>query len=461
VKHAVPSVAEWRELWKAWDTVTLTMIPKGDLLTKPIDLRNPCIFYLGHIPTFLDIHIARATCEPGVAPRKYPRIFGRGIDPDVSDPTKCHHHSEIPDEWPALEEILGFVAKIRQRLEGLYEEDGENLKSDETRAINMKKLRRAIWMAFEHEAMHLETLLYMLLQAPSTRLPKGVVGPAWAVEVERLKGVPDLRRNPWVEIPKRTISIGMDDPEDRDFSDSEDAERHFGWDNEKPRESGIIIPRFQAKAAPISVGDYVDYLASQSWAKGIPTPAQIPASWMHNDNPCPSEDLSPGERILTSFSLKTFFGPLPLTNCYALALPAVASYGELAGCAKWLGGRIPTQEEVVSIYEFRAGQSTAVEKDSRTISAVNGQMNAYGVTETPPLDLFAQFGENGVVGFRGWSWYEVRGGGKEMLRGRGETGGAWEWTSSVFKRREGFKEQREYPEYSGMSLSCFFLCCGR
>lgn len=458
-KNTVPSVSEWRQLWKAWDTATLNMIPKSQLLSKPIDLRNPCIFYLGHIPTFLDIHVARATGEPGVAPQRYSRIFERGIDPDVNDPKQCHRHSEIPEEWPALQEILDFVAKIRSRVEGLYEEGGEKLKPrDAAGLVQTKKLRRALWMAYEHEAMHLETLLYMLLQAPSTRPPKFVVKPDWAAEAEQLKRFNDLRRNPWVDIPKRELSIGMDDLEDEDLDEVEHEERHFGWDNEKPKRTRIIVPAFQAKAAPISVGDYVDYLAAQSWTNRIPSSTEVPSSWVQNDSlPQSMNTTNTEDRILSSFSLRTFFGPLPLTNPFALTLPVVASYEELVGCARWLGGRIPTREEVMSIYEYKEEQDSIVEeKDSRTISAVNGQMNAYGVTETPPVpqDLFTRFGGEASVGFRNWMWDKVRANGNEKLRGRGETGGAWEWTSSVLERHEGFKEQLEYLEYTG---KCHFI----
>lgn len=49
---AVPGMREWEQLWMAWDTVTKAMIPKADLMTKPIKLRNALIFYLGHIPAF-------------------------------------------------------------------------------------------------------------------------------------------------------------------------------------------------------------------------------------------------------------------------------------------------------------------------------------------------------------------------------------------------------------------------
>ena len=49
-KTQTPTIEEWQELWKAWDLVTLQMIPKGLLHEKPIHLRHPCIFYLGEEP---------------------------------------------------------------------------------------------------------------------------------------------------------------------------------------------------------------------------------------------------------------------------------------------------------------------------------------------------------------------------------------------------------------------------
>lgn len=48
----VPSLVDWQHLWSAWDIVTKSMVPREELLNKPIKLRNDLIFYLGHIPTF-------------------------------------------------------------------------------------------------------------------------------------------------------------------------------------------------------------------------------------------------------------------------------------------------------------------------------------------------------------------------------------------------------------------------
>jgi hypothetical protein len=51
--HSIPTLEEWRSLWTAWDIATKSMVPREELLSKPIKLRNALIFYLGHIPTFL------------------------------------------------------------------------------------------------------------------------------------------------------------------------------------------------------------------------------------------------------------------------------------------------------------------------------------------------------------------------------------------------------------------------
>ncbi len=47
------------------------MIPPSMLYQKPIDLRHICLFYLGHIPTFLDIHLSRLLEEPHTEPEGF------------------------------------------------------------------------------------------------------------------------------------------------------------------------------------------------------------------------------------------------------------------------------------------------------------------------------------------------------------------------------------------------------
>lgn len=360
--QAVPTLAEWHELWKVWDAATRHMIPEDELLSKPINLRNACIFYLGHIPTFLDIHMARATQGKATDPAHFWQIFERGIDPDVDDPEKCHAHSEIPDTWPPLDEILIHQQKVRERAESLYASGAVE---------GSHSVARAMWLGFEHEAMHLETLLYMLVQSDKVLPPPGTAIPDFAALAKR--STANAVENKWFTIPEIDISIGLDDPEN-----DKTTERYFGWDNEKPARS-VHVKAFRARARPITNGEYAAYLSKTG-------KTTIPASWcekqrlsdaaravekrdstmngFHNANGA-SADITDGKYV------KTVYGTVPLK--YALGWPVVASYDEVAGCAQWMGGRIPTLEEARSIYNYvETSKSKEVQALGNNIPAVNG-----------------------------------------------------------------------------------------
>lgn len=74
----VPTLEDFENMWAAWDTITMGMIPRSMLFTKPIDLRHICLFYLGHIPAFLDIHLSKLLGEPHTEPVHFKDIFEVG-----------------------------------------------------------------------------------------------------------------------------------------------------------------------------------------------------------------------------------------------------------------------------------------------------------------------------------------------------------------------------------------------
>ncbi|KAF7869743.1 hypothetical protein EAF04_004527 [Stromatinia cepivora] len=440
-----PTFEDWKGLWSVWDTVTRKMIPNEELVEKPIKLRNACIFYLGHVPTFLDMQLNKVTNEPLCEPSSYPTIFERGIDPDVDNPEQCHAHSEIPDEWPPLEEILSYQEKVREKVEKYYASQDIP-----------RNLGRALWLGFEHEAMHLETLLYMLLQSDKTIPPTSAM-PDFIEEAERAKAsrVP----NEWFTLPEQEIIIGLDDPEDNSGPDN-----HFGWDNEKPSRK-VVVRSFEAKGRPITNEEYAHYLEQTHATK-------IPASWaqLQNSNGYTngnSNGYSNGsidgansspltKAYLVGKAVRTVYGLVPLE--YALDWPVFASYDELSGCASWMGGRIPTVDEVRSIYSHVDGLNVkkAERHLGKTVPAVNGHLINEGVEETPPSrisqvggssrELFTDL-EDANVGFKNWHPISVTAGGNK-LAGRAEMGGVWEWTSSALSKHEGFEPMPLYPAYT-------------
>ncbi|KAG6003635.1 Ergothioneine biosynthesis protein 1 [Claviceps maximensis] len=438
----LPSLADWRALWYAWDIVTRSMLPRQKLTEKPIKLRNACIFYLGHIPTFLDIQLTKTTGYTSTDPASYYAIFERGIDPDVDNPDKCHDHSEVPKEWPAVEDIVAYQGRVRDRLIEIYHQGVHEI---------ARKVARAIWVSFEHEAMHLETLLYMMLQSDEIMPPP-------------LMGVPNFARmakkafearvsNEWFDIPEQVVTVGMNDPEDGEEN------VHFGWDNEKPQRK-VRVHTFQAKGRPITNEEYASYIYNTKSSK-------FPASWFCSSPPSHSKngtchDNGHQNHIPTTLPpsffedkcVRTVYGLIPLRH--ALDWPVQASYDELAGCAVWMGGRIPTLEEARSIYAFVESQTqidtgnTLVKK----VPAVNGHLVNDGVEETPPEEptsaaesnLFIDLaGQN--VGFKHWHPEPVTSKGT-ALAGQSSMGGVWEWTSSVLRPHEGFQPTGLYPAYT-------------
>lgn len=474
----LPAVQDWEALWKAWDVVTQGMLPHEELNEKPIKLRNACIFYLGHIPTFLDIQLTKTTGQAPTDPAYYYSIFERGIDPDVDNPELCHTHSEIPDEWPPVGEIIEYQGRVRSRVKALYRDGASKIP---------RHIARAIWVGFEHELMHIETLLYMMLQSDKTLPPPHTAQPNFE---KMAKQAYEARvPNQWFNVPEQTITLGMDDPED-----CTDTSGHFGWDNEKPARQAKVHT-FQAQGRPITNEEYAQYLystktnsvpASWSWDPSKTVNRSANGSYTNGHSNGHTNGHSNGhfnghsnghanghsnghangnghvsnqvpDSFLEGKYVRTVYGLVPLKH--ALDWPVFASYDELSGCASWMGGRIPTFEEAKSIYAYVNKQKRADAERilSKTVPAVNGHLVNDGVEETPPSQssesakdspskLFLDL-TDANVGFRHWHPMPVTSQGNR-LAGQSEMGGVWEWTSSNLKPHEGFKPMSLYPLYT-------------
>lgn len=229
-----------------------------------------------------------------------------------------------------------------------------------------RRLARGLWLAYEHEAMHLETFLYMLIQSDKVIPPSGKEVPKFEALAAVAKE--DRVANAWHKIPTSELTVGLDDPENDDGPD-----RFFGWDNERPSRA-VLVPAFEAQSRPISNGEYARYLEETK-------AGSMPASWSTDEvDGCVitngSDETGTNTRLATPIfvsgkSVRTVYGRVALK--YALDWPVMASYDELAAYATWANGRIPTFEEVKSIYNYVECTKLKPEQvPSNLISAVNG-----------------------------------------------------------------------------------------
>ncbi|KAH8116694.1 DUF323 domain-containing protein [Phellopilus nigrolimitatus] len=390
----VPTLEDFRTMWKAWDTITFGMIPRSMLFTKPTDLRHIYLFYLGHIPAFLDIHLTRLLGEAHSERESFKNYFEREIDAHIDNPSTCHPHSEVPDdagEWPTLESIINFRERVRARLARLYGDIASG-KRQLTR-----KVARVLLMTLEHEGFHVETLLYMLMQgagAPGGTLPPpGFTAPPWDILAERWNSIPPPVE-PTVTLGPADVILGHGDPEALDDNLEvrfQDDNVEFGWDNEHPARK-VLVETFRIEWRPVTNGDFYEFFKGDGKEK-----VKLPASWIE---------------INGETRVRTLYGPIPMK--FAQHWPVLTSYDDISKYAGVKGGRLPTEAELLLFSDrFESG-----------------------------------YEGDGNVGFRNWHPVPVTTGG-EKDTGKGHNGGVWEWTSTVFDINDGFIPSKLYPGCSG------------
>ncbi|KDQ62677.1 hypothetical protein JAAARDRAFT_121841 [Jaapia argillacea MUCL 33604] len=387
----LPTIQDWQDMWAAWDFVTRRMIPQSMLFQKPIDLRHICLFYFGHIPTFLDIHLSRLLKEPHTEPDEFKFIFERGIDPNVDDPTQCHSHSEVPksdEDWPSLASILDFQSRVRARVMKLYAD------VDAGRVVMTRKIARVLFMTLEHEGFHIETLLYMLLQraGAGTLPPSGFIPPPWSALSASWDAAPKPTEKT-VTLGPAVVTLGHDDfeAEDVDPVKGLDVAGHaFGWDNEHPKRE-VHVDQFRIDWRPVTNGEFYEFYSGDGKGK-----VQFPASWVEVDG---------------AIQVRTLYGPIPMKHAWNW--PIITSYNNLSTYATVQGGRLPTEQELRLF-----------------------------------LDKFQCGFEGGANhGFRNWHPVPATTG-LAQNAGKGDNGGVWEWTSTVFEPHDGFIPSKLYPGYS-------------
>ena len=213
-----PSVTEWYLRNRARSRAIFDLIEPAAYYSRPIALRNPIVFYEGHLPAFSIIALIRRGLGGPPVDARFEKLFERGIDPDSAE--AAVPRSGASTEWPSRDEVLAFAARAdRAMLDAL---GGAEFRED--RAAMARG--QALYTALEHEAMHQETLLYMWHRLPYSQKRK----PAnlhYELDATPLPG-----SRAAVRIPAGTATLGAD----RDTA-------RFGWDNEFDQHQ-VHVPAF-------------------------------------------------------------------------------------------------------------------------------------------------------------------------------------------------------------------------
>jgi iron(II)-dependent oxidoreductase len=403
------AVINWYVANRARSRGIFDIIDPAAYYSRPIALRNPIVFYEGHLPAFSVIaFLKRGLGLPGVDAR-LEDLFARGIDPD-SEATAVPR-SGAGTRWPSRAEVLAFAdACDRAVLDALAHAP----LVDDRPAMHHAQ---SLYTALEHEAMHQETLLYMWHRLPHSQKnkPGGVRYEVDGAQPPRVS----------IRIPAGEATLG--------------AGQVFGWDNEFERHT-VHVPAFEIDAHNVTNADFLEFVDAGGYANRAlwsdtdwqwlqQEKLQHPTFWVRRPGPDPSERSESkwpalSERSESKWLWRGMFEDIPLP----LAWPVNVSQAEASAYARWKGRRLPTEAEF-----HRAAYGTP-----------DGAERPFPWGDQPPDAT------RGSFDFRSWEPVPAgsRPAGASAWGVHDLVGNGWEWTSTIFAPFEGFAPMASYPEYS-------------
>ncbi len=360
-------------------------------LDRPIALRNPIVFYEGHIPAFsVNTLLKRGLGQPGINP-DFEVLFERGIDPEGTSAVPG-----APQGWPPRSSIQEYGERadraILEALESAEIESEENPVLAGGLAVNT---------ILEHEPMHQETLRYMWHRLPYQKKvrPAGACAPITG-------GAPPAPRTARVPAGPATLGVNA-------------GEIPFGWDNEFQR--GIAeVPEFEMDVYNVTNAAYLEFLEAGGYTR---EELWRPEDWQWRSENRIVHPLF-WEKRGGGWIWRGMFEEVPLPPAW----PVYVSQAEASAYAQWRGMRLPTEAEFQrAAYGTPEGAERRFPWGEDPPDASRGNFD-FRNSDPVPVGSFP-------AGASAW--------GAQDLVGNG-----WEWTSSVFAGFPGFQPMPSYPNYS-------------
>ena len=360
--------------------------------TRPITLRNPIVFYEGHLPAFsVNTLVKKGLGRPGVDER-LEHIFARGIDPD--DEASASPRGNV-SAWPSRDEVRAFG----RAADALIEEALTHAEIDRP-GVPLLDRAEAVYALLEHEAMHQETLLYMWHRLPLEQK----VAPHQYRPVTG-GSVPAARQ---IVIPEGWTTLG-----------AHRARVTFGWDNEFDAHR-VRVPAFSLDAHNVTNADFLAFLEDGGYER---QDLWAPADWAWRESQQVTHPLF-WESIDGAWHWRTQFDRVPLPAAW----PVYVSQAEASAYARWAGGQLPTEAE------FHRAAFGTPDGEERSLP-----WGAAPADDSRTHIDFASFDPipagTRAAGASAWGVQDL-------------VGNGWEWTSTIFAPFEGFEAMPSYPEYS-------------
>jgi ergothioneine biosynthesis protein EgtB len=361
--------------------------------SRPIALRNPIVFYEGHLPAFSVIAFLRRGLGRPSVDERLETLFARGIDPEGEE--SAVPRSGADTRWPTRSEVQAFARACDEAvIEAL---SGDDLPAE------------GLYTALEHEAMHQETLLYMWHRLPyeQKRRPASEVrGPRSEVGGARSEDRRGRDDRGVVKVPAGIATVG-----------AHRGDVVFGWDNEFDAHR-VDVPAFDVDGLPVTNAQFLDFVeaggyrhrdfwSDEGWDWIQKERVTFPAFWAKKDD----------------WYWRGMFEEIPLPADW----PVYVSQAEASAYVAWKGRRVMTEPEFHrAAYGSPTGERPQPWGDAPADST-RGHFDFAGF-DPVPVGSFPE-------GASAWGIHDL-------------VGNGWEWTSTIFAPFAGFTPMPSYPEYS-------------
>jgi ergothioneine biosynthesis protein EgtB len=384
------AAAAWYRRNRRRSDALFDLIDPAAYYTRPISLRNPIVFYEGHLPAFSVLAFLRRGLGRASIDARLERLFERGIDPDSA--AAAVPRSGAGTVWPSREEVRAFARACDDAVLAALADFAPTPEAIE-----------GLYTALEHEAMHQETLLYMWHRLPYEQKR----GPARSISDTRYP-ISDARSSSAVAATSPTVVI----PAGHGVLGADRTAVAFGWDNEFDRHI-VPVPAFDVDVLPVTNADYLDFMnaggysrrdlwSDEGWEWIQADRIQHPAFWLRD-----TSDIGYRVSDIDRWQWRGMFAAAPLPP----RSPVYVSHAEASAYAAWTGRRLMTEAE----WHRAADGATAGHAD---------------FADYDPVPVGSHPETAGVHGVH------------DLI------GNGWEWTSTPFAPFSGFTPMRSYPEYS-------------
>ena len=202
---------------RAFTDSLFEIVTRETLYERPIPARHRLIFYVGHLEAFDWNQLARGVLgKPSFNPA-FDALFEAGIDPPPGQAPQ-----DTPADWPQLEDVRAYVARIRAAIDEIWDRAPADMRQ----------------MVIEHRWMHAETICYLLHQ-----LEPGLKRRAASATPMARAAAPAAQ---FIAIPAGATLLGQPNGD-------------FGWDNEFPAHVQTV-PAFEISKHKVTNGEYLRFV---------------------------------------------------------------------------------------------------------------------------------------------------------------------------------------------------------